>query len=143
MESKRNEATPQTVGLTAAAGYQIGVRRTLPMSAEEAWAFLISTEGLALWLGDVQPPAFQQGENFGDREGISGQFRVIKENQQLRLKWKLPKWEHDSTLQIRLIPAKTGTTVSFHQENLDNAHTREAMKQHWEDVINKMKEHAN
>ncbi|EFM12524.1 Activator of Hsp90 ATPase 1 family protein [Paenibacillus curdlanolyticus YK9] len=137
-----NETAAQVVGQTASAGFQIGVRRTLPLTAEEAWAYLTSSEGLSLWLGDAPPPAFQQGESFGSSDGISGQLRVVKENQQLRLKWKLPRWERESTLQIRLIPAKTGTTISFHQENLDNAHTREEMKQHWEDVISKIAKHA-
>ncbi|GMK48942.1 hypothetical protein PghCCS26_60720 [Paenibacillus glycanilyticus] len=127
------------VGKTASAGFQIGVRRTLPVSPERAWAFLTSAEGLKLWIGSVKNLEIEAGETFQSAEGISGELRIVKPRQQLRLKWTKPGWEKPSTLQIRLIssgPEKT--TVSFHQENLDHAATREQMKLHWEDVLNVM-----
>ncbi|MFC5653398.1 hypothetical protein ACFPYJ_30635 [Paenibacillus solisilvae] len=31
----------------------IGVRRTLPITQEQAWAYIISSEGLSSWLGDL------------------------------------------------------------------------------------------
>ncbi|TYP74047.1 SRPBCC family protein [Paenibacillus methanolicus] len=123
------------IGLTAATGYQIGVRRTLPWSQEQAWAFLTSSEGLRLWIGEVETPRFQVGETFETAGGVSGEFRVVKSREQLRLRWKRAAWPSPSTLQIRLLPAKTGTTVSFHQEQLASAALREEMKQLWEDAI--------
>ncbi|WP_336774174.1 SRPBCC domain-containing protein [Paenibacillus sp. MMO-58] len=127
------------VGKTASAGFQIGVRRTLPISPEKAWTFLTSAEGLRLWIGNVKNLAIEVGETFHSAEGIAGEWRIVKPLQQLRLKWTKPGWEKPSTLQIRLIsghPEKT--TVSFHQENLDHAATREQMKLYWEDVLNEM-----
>ncbi|NIK70013.1 SRPBCC domain-containing protein [Paenibacillus sp. BK720] len=127
------------VGRTASAGFQIGVRRTLPISLERAWSFLASAEGLRLWIGSVDNLTIAAGETFHSAEGIRGEFRVVKPRQQLRLKWAKPGWEKPSTLQIRLIsshPEKT--TVSFHQENLDHAATREQMKLHWEEVLSEM-----
>ncbi|MFC4099804.1 SRPBCC domain-containing protein [Paenibacillus xanthanilyticus] len=123
------------VGLTAASGYQIGVRRTLPWSQEQAWAFLTSREGVRLWLGEVEPPRLQAGETFASAAGISGELRVVKPFEQLRLRWKRASWPTPSTLQIRLLPAKSGTTVSFHQEQLVSAELREEMKLVWEDVL--------
>lgn len=41
------------VGETASVGFQVGVRRTLPMSREQAWQALTLPEGLKLWLGEV------------------------------------------------------------------------------------------
>ncbi|WP_336784676.1 SRPBCC family protein [Paenibacillus sp. MMO-177] len=131
--------TNKIVGQTASAGFQIGVRRTLPISPEKAWAFLTSAEGLKLWIGNVKGISIEAGEAFQSAEGISGELRIVKPQQQLRLKWSKPGWEKPSTLQIRLIsshPEKT--TVSFHQENLDHAATREQMKLHWEAVLNEM-----
>ncbi|MFB9329961.1 SRPBCC domain-containing protein [Paenibacillus aurantiacus] len=131
------------LGLTAASGYQIGVRRTLPWSQEQAWDFLTSPEGLRLWLGEVAPPRYQVGETFEAAGGVSGEFRVVKPFEQLRLRWKRASWGTPSTLQIRLLMAKSGTTVSFHQEQLASAELREEMKTLWEDALGAMMVRAN
>lgn len=39
------------VGMTKDAGAQIGVRRTLAVTKEQVWNFLLSPEGLSLWIG--------------------------------------------------------------------------------------------
>lgn len=130
----------RVIGQTASVGFQIGVRRTFQVSAERAWSFLISPNGLKTWLGDVPSLTIRVGETFISREGTTGEFRVVKPMQQLRLRWKRPEWSAPSTLQIRLLSSAEGkTTVSFHQEKLDHPNTRELMKQLWEDVLNKMK----
>jgi hypothetical protein len=49
------------------------------------------------------------------------------------MKWQRHDWEHASTLQIYVLSSAAGkTTVSFHQEKLDDLYMREVMKQHWE-----------
>lgn len=124
------------VGQTASVGFQVGVRRTLPISPERAWTFLTSPEGVKLWLGEVPPLAYRVGETFESKEGISGEFRVVKEIQQLRLRWRKKDWAFTSTLQIRLLPTNSGkTTISFHQEKLDHSKTRDEMKKQWEAVL--------
>lgn len=134
--SDKPSRSNKIVGLTASVGFQIGVRRTLPISQEQAWAFLTSDTGLKLWIGTVQPLKFMVGESFVSEEGISGQFRVVKPYQQLRLKWEKSEWKKPSTLQIRLLSNQPNkTTISFHQENLDSAGTREELKELWEDVL--------
>ncbi|MCY7483653.1 SRPBCC domain-containing protein [Paenibacillus alvei] len=143
MISKRSTSN-KIVGLTASMGYQVGVRRTLLISPERAWAYLTSAEGLKLWIGTVSPLSFSVGETFRSAEGISGQFRVVKLYQQLRLRWSKKEWVEPSTLQIRLLsnqPYKT--TISFHQENLDHPVTREQMKLHWEDVLAAIREQTS
>lgn len=132
------------VGKTASAGYQVGVRRTLPISPEQAWAFLTSSEGLKLWLGTVSIGVWEEGENFESAEGITGQFRVVKPMRQIRLRWTKPGWDKPSTLQIRLISDQPDrTTISFHQENLDRPGTREEMKLRWEEALAAINEKAN
>ncbi|MUT68590.1 SRPBCC domain-containing protein [Paenibacillus sp. NEAU-GSW1] len=139
MDNKQQFTAKKVVGQTASAGFQIGVRRTLPVSPEEAWAFLTSPEGLTLWIGTVPLLTWTEGESFTSAEGVSGQLRVVKPLRQLRLKWGKKDWEKPSTLQIRLLSDKPGkTTISFHQENLDHPGTREQMKLYWEDVLGKL-----
>ncbi|MBQ4899763.1 SRPBCC domain-containing protein [Paenibacillus sp. Marseille-P2973] len=125
------------IGQTKAAGFQIGVRRTFPVSREAAWAFLLSTEGLKLWLGDLSSLELEPGHQYTTEEGNFGELRVVKPLEQLRLTWQRKGWSQPSTLQIRLIPNPSHadkTTISFHQEKLTDAWAREEMKQHWEAV---------
>jgi uncharacterized protein YndB with AHSA1/START domain len=132
----QNIESRKLVGQTVSAGFQVGVRRTFPISPEQVWSFLTSPEGIKLWLGNVSPLAFNEGEIFTSDEGISGQLRIVKPFKQLRLKWGKKDWEKPSTLQIRLLSNHPDrTTISFHQENLDHPNTREQMKLYWENVL--------
>ncbi len=126
------------VGKTADAGYQVGVRRTLPWSEERAWAVLLSPEGLRTWLGGVAK--VQAGTRFVFDNGTSGEIRVYKPWSHVRLTWQPANRETPSTLQVRVIPARSGTTVSFHQERLTGLTDRAAMKAHWEQVISRLSE---
>jgi uncharacterized protein YndB with AHSA1/START domain len=124
------------VGLTKSAGFQIGVRRTLPITSEKAWELLFSQEGLKIWLGDLSSLPLQKGERYKTQQGVSGEIRVVRPKEQLRMTLQKKNWTYASTCQIRLIPKSTGkTTISFHQENLDSAAEREEMKLHWEEVL--------
>ncbi|GAB1530375.1 MULTISPECIES: SRPBCC domain-containing protein [Brevibacillus] len=140
----QNPESNKIVGQTAATGFQVGVRRTMPITPEQAWAFLTSSEGAKLWLGHVSNLTFSEGETFTSSDGISGQFRVVKPFRQFRLKWSMKDWEKPSTLQIRLLSDKPDrTTISFHQENLDHINTREQMKLHWEEVLNEIRQNVS
>lgn len=134
MSKDASKAKP--VGLTALSGYQIGVRRTLPISKEQAWEHITSPGGLNSWLGDLDALQFHVGEKYGPHMGISGEIRIVKPCEQLRMTWKKSNWQQPSILQIRLIAStERKTTISFHQEKLDNSEVREEMKRHWEEVL--------
>lgn len=131
----------KAVGQTATAGVQIGVRRTFAVSAEEAWNHLLSEPGLRLWLGAVDAISIEPKHRFESEEGITGEFRIVKPFQQIRLTWKKREWQKPSTLQIRLLSNAAGkTTISFHQEHLSDLRVREEMKRHWEAVLEEIKE---
>ncbi|MGG1661041.1 SRPBCC family protein [Brevibacillus sp. NRS-1366] len=124
------------VGLTAAAGYQIGVRRTIPVHSERVWEFFFSPEGLHLWLGDIDHISLQKGQSYATQDGITGEVRVVKPCEQVRMTWNKAEWAKPSTLQVRfLIPGPDKTTISFHQEKLVDMKMREAMKQRWEQAL--------
>jgi uncharacterized protein YndB with AHSA1/START domain len=121
-------------------GFQIGVRRTLPLSKEQAWAFLTSSTGLHSWLGELASLPMEPGHRYLTQDGTSGEVRVVKPLEQLRLTWQRQDWPTPSTLQIRLLPAGPDkTTISFHQEKLEDMHVREEMKLRWEEVLSYMK----
>lgn len=128
--------TDRPVGQTASVGFQIGVRRTLPIPPQQAWGILTSSEGLRLWLGDLPTLGLEPGYRYITQEGTSGEVRVVKPLQQLRLTWQPEGWARPSTVQIRLLssdPEKT--TISFHQEHLADATARAEMKRRWEAVL--------
>ncbi|CAI6087255.1 TetR family transcriptional regulator [Cohnella sp. JJ-181] len=134
MDKTIRQAETSPVGKTKDAGYQIGVRRTVPVTVEAAWRWLTGSEGLRLWLGETEGAVVREGENFATREGNSGRFTVVKPLSHVRLQWMKSDWEAPSALQIRVLPAKQGATISIHQDKLSGPAAREEMKAHWEGV---------
>ncbi|MGE7693059.1 SRPBCC family protein [Lysinibacillus sp. NPDC094177] len=128
------------IGQTKTVGFQVGVRRTFSISLEEAWNLLISQDGLSLWLGESMNIILEPGQKYITKLG-SGEIRVVKPLQQLRLTWQKVGWEKASTVQVRIISIESNkTTISFHQEKLSDQNVREEMKVYWENVLEEIKE---
>lgn len=127
-------------GQTKDVGFEIGVRRTFPVSIEQAWNILFSDEGLKLWLGDIPSADFIANERYRTKERTEGVVKVFKPNSHVRFTWKKIEWDNISTVQIRVIEAKGGTTISFHQENLLGSVQRDEMRKHWEEILEKIAE---
>ncbi|WP_088547264.1 SRPBCC domain-containing protein [Paenibacillus aquistagni] len=139
--SHSNDRPAKPVGLTESVGYQIGVRRTLPCSRLEAWNYLVSSQGLPAWLGDPQGLLIEVGNAYGSEDTAHGEIRVLRKEQQIRMTWQQLAWSRPSTLQIRLIEVRPqATTVSIHQEHLDDGGIRLQMKKKWEDALADMSE---
>lgn len=128
-------------GKTKDAGYQVGVRKTLDHSLEEVWNFLLSKEGLSIWLGTNQLDKWETGIEFILPDGTWGNIRVFKLYSHIRLSWKPSRWHNVSILQVRTIPKDQKTTVSFHQEHLLNEQQRNEMKMHWTRVLENIRNH--
>jgi hypothetical protein len=79
---------PKITGQTKSTGFQIGVRRTMQINKEEAWNLIASHEGLAMWLGVIPSIELTPKHKYVTVEGISGEIRVVKPFQQLRLTWQ-------------------------------------------------------
>jgi uncharacterized protein YndB with AHSA1/START domain len=126
------------VGQTKSQGWEIGVRRTLPIAPEKAWELLTSAQGLDLWLGHNADLTFEKGAAFKTREGTTGEIRSYEKGRLLRMRWQPPDWDFASTLQIRVNPARSGATISIHHEKLENGEQRQAMRQHWSTVLDKL-----
>lgn len=136
------EQAARQVGQSAAAGFQIGVRRTYPVSRGQAWALLTSPEGMKLWLGELPSLEFVPGTEYISKEGNYGEIRVVKPLEQIRMTWQRKHWAKPSTVQIRLLETKSGnTTISLHQEKLEDMQAREQMKQYWEEAQAGFQEH--
>lgn len=129
----------RVVGQTRDVGFEIGVSRTLDHPPEAVWAFLTSPEGLAVWLGrGVALPA-GKGEPYRTLDGTEGELRSFRPLDRMRLTWRPPGWDHDTTVQVVIVPAAAGrTSVRFHQEWLADAAERERQRAHWRGVIDEL-----
>lgn len=128
------------VGLTAKTGFQVGVRRTFPISVEQAWKLITSQDGLKIWLGETSLSNMDVGQQFHTKNNVSGEIRVVNLHKNIRLGWKKENWTNSSTVQVRTILSNPDKTIiSFHQENLQDIHTRAEMQQYWEDVLDRLR----
>ncbi|KAA3638180.1 MAG: ATPase, partial [Bacteroidetes bacterium] len=106
------------IGLTRDVGFQVGARKTFAVSLEKAWDFLVSENGTRLWLDEIDIDKIELKTEFSTPNGFTGKITVFKPYSHLRMQWRHPDWENTSTLQIRTIPNKNKTIISFHQEKL-------------------------
>ncbi|UVI29407.1 SRPBCC domain-containing protein [Paenibacillus spongiae] len=124
------------VGVTKEAGTQIGVRKTITMTKEQAWTFLTSPQGLSLWVGNVSEFQAEKGFEYESAEGVSGKITVVEPFHKLRMTWKRPDWDKPSRLQFYLLSTKGGkTTIAVHQEMLEDVYMREQMRRFWEERL--------
>ncbi|MBI5931723.1 MAG: SRPBCC domain-containing protein [Chloroflexi bacterium] len=126
------------IGKTKGQGWEIGVRRTLPIGTNVAWELLMTQPGLGLWLGNGVTPDFKKGDTFKTAENTKGEIRGYDEGRMIRMRWQPEGWDFATTLQIRVLPAKRGATISFHHEKLANGEQREQMQRHWLEVLDQL-----
>lgn len=122
------------VGKTKNQGWQIGVRRTISVSEWKAWEMIMATLGLP-WEEGAGESVYQKGSTFELDDQTRVEIRSFEYGSLIRMKWQPKEWNFASTLQIRVEPAKTGTTISVHHEWLQNAEQREAMRVYWTSVL--------
>lgn len=123
-------------GLTKSVGWELGVRRTAHASLETTWEF-VTGEGLGIWLGDTALPS-ESHEHDTTTDGTHGELRSRIDGQRVRLTWQPADWEHDSTLQLTVLPATSGTTIAFHQERLAGPDERESERAHGTAVVDRL-----
>ena len=125
-------------GLTKHAAWEIGVRKTIAFPFHQVWDFMVSSKGIANWLGDVGNKNLELNVGYKTKEGTEGTVSVIMQHSHIRLTWRKRNWQNTSSLQVRIIPSANKTTISFHQDKLKDAVQRERMKEYWQAVIDKI-----
>lgn len=126
------------VGHTLDAGWEIGVSRTVPHPPEAVWALLTSAQGLAIWLGDGVATVPEPGAAYETTDGTVGEGRSLHDRDRVRLTWRPRTWTHDTTLQLTVSPARTGTLLRIHQERLADADERGRQRERWRDVVTRL-----
>lgn len=123
-------------GLTRDAGWEIGVSKTLPLPADTVWDFIVSPEGVALWLGVVRGGLpTEKGAAYGTADGVTGEVRGYRPGDRVRLTCG------GTTVQVTVSEAGPGKAVlRFHQEHLTSAEEREQRRTHWQGVMRRVEE---
>jgi uncharacterized protein YndB with AHSA1/START domain len=124
----------KNVGLTKNSGFEFGLRKTFPIPLPAVWQFLMSPKGINIWLGESPDFVLEKGSPYHTRDGITGKVTVLNTNVNIRLTWQMVGWSKPSIIQVRVIASGENTTVSFHQESLPDAQTREIMRVRWKQV---------
>ena len=128
----------RAVGETSS-GFQIGVQRSVAADATRVWALITSRP--ELWLGGGPALRFVEGERYavrGDRggAGVSGEVRVVKPADRLRMTWKPEGWPAPATLQLTLSGSRPGKTViRVDLEKLPDAAARETTRTRWREAL--------
>lgn len=122
------------VGLTQGAGFQIGVSRTFPVPAAEVWCFVISPEGLALWLGDVCEIEPRRGATYRTAQGVAGELRGYEEGRRIRLTHR-PEDGQETTVQVTVTERNGHAVLGFHEERMSSTEERAHQRDHWRAVM--------
>lgn len=110
----------------------------MPYSPESVWDFLVSRDGVAIWLGPGAELPRETGAEYETANGTVGEIRSFVEGDRVRLTWRPRDWDHGSTVQVRLSGTGTKTTLRFHQEWLSDAEEREQQRAYWQDVTERV-----
>lgn len=114
------------IGLTKDAGWQFGIRKSVPLNANKVWDFMFSENGTKLWL-----------------KGADKEFSTFKNLSHIRTKWILKDWTNEATLQMRLLSNKDKTTIAFHIDKLLNENQREEVKTYWTEMLEDITKELN
>jgi hypothetical protein len=100
-------ASSKPVGKTASQGWQIGVRRTLPVSEPQAWRLMLAVLEMAEH-APADGAAFPPGTTLATNDGTRIEVRSCTPGSLLRMRWQPHDWATPSTLQIRFSPGENG-----------------------------------
>ncbi|WP_349902561.1 SRPBCC domain-containing protein [Parafrigoribacterium humi] len=133
--------TAGNTGRTKDAGWEVGVRQTVPAALSAVWEFLLG-DGLPLWLGETTLVR-EKGEAYETADGVVGTVRSYAEGSKIRLGWHPSDWPHETVLQLTVKESATGTTIGIHHEKLADRDERRMMLGHWKSVIAELADAVN
>jgi len=113
-------------GRTTDGTWELGVRRTTPLPPDVVWQRLVHDPGALLGM----PIVLEQGAQ-GTADGVAWRVRSVTARVVTRLSWLELGWTQSSTLQLRVLPAATGTTLALHHEGLPDEEARVRLLARW------------
>ncbi|QSQ13146.1 hypothetical protein [Myxococcus landrumensis] len=117
-------------GLTADGSYQAGARRTMDLTAQDAWRNWAEAQGLGRWLSQART-ALTEGEETTLADGTHVLAVRVRPPSLLRIRLSRADWPQPRTAQLRVLAAARGSTVALHMEGLPDAAARAGYIEHW------------
>lgn len=99
------------------------------------WEFLLSENGIEVWLGKINSDEFEICKPFNTKEGIEGKLTIFKPDSHLRLSWKLKDWAKSSIVEMRITNSKGRARMVFHHTKLYEIEQRIEMKKYWNNIL--------
>jgi activator of HSP90 ATPase len=119
-------------------GFQYSIRKTFPVSVDRFWEFLLSEQGISVWLGTIDITDFELNKSFKTQEGIEGKITTFKPDCHFRMSWKPMHWEKPSIIEIRITNNKGRAAMVIHQTRFFELEKREEMKIYWERIVERI-----
>ncbi|HEX2405499.1 MAG TPA: SRPBCC domain-containing protein, partial [Acidimicrobiia bacterium] len=123
-----------------ASGFQVSVQRSVAGDAGAAWR-LIEARPESLFGGAVE---LTEGTRYevpavGDAMAASGEVRVVKPGDRIRMTWQPVGWVVPATVQVTLLESVSGkTAINVLLEKLADAEQREIAQAHWRSVLERI-----
>lgn len=142
LEQNMKGISKDPIGLTHDSGWQIGLRRTLPVPAELLWKWILSKKGIEIWLGSGPDFQFQVGEEYLLADGTTGKVRVYQPNSHWRITRQptIVSYDRPSIIQVRIIKSGDKSVLSFHEEHLPSEIERQKRKSFYLSVMDTIKQ---
>jgi uncharacterized protein YndB with AHSA1/START domain len=125
---------PKDAGKAKDEGWDVGVRQTVAAFLPEVWRYLLS-DGLQVWLGDIDRLPTGKSEKYETRDGVAGEIKSYVDNSKIKLTWQPADWPHSTELAVSVRESVTGTTISIQHNKLADREERRMMLGHWKNVI--------
>lgn len=127
-------------GATAPGWFEVGVNKTIAISAQAAWKYLVDYKGFTWLLGGEITSKEDSRDSWSlSDSNDSYQLTTFVPNSHIRLRWQKKGWDTYSILQIRVTTkGASKCTLTIHQEKLAGATEREEMRGYWKEKLEKL-----
>jgi activator of HSP90 ATPase len=126
------------VGLTKTVGFQFSITKTCAVSIDDAWDFLLSETGIAIWLGDIHFEDFELNQPLTTKAGIDAKITIFKADSHLRLAWKPAHWENTSFIEIRVLNNRNRAKIGLLHTHMLSVAQREEVKKYWTNIMHRI-----
>lgn len=121
--------------------YTTTATKTIAVSAAKLFAFLISDEGLEIWLSPLSEMKFETGTPYERMGGVFGEVRGFTRGKKIRLTWIDEEWPRKTTLQLHLVPRGEGKCmIVIDHIDLPTMKAKNDMHAHWRKVVDRLSE---
>jgi activator of HSP90 ATPase len=126
------------VGLTKSHGYQISISKTFNVSCAFMWDFILSEEGINIWLGKSDIEELEFNMPFKTVSGVEGKLKSFKPAVYFKFTWKAAVWTNNSNVEVRINNRKGKARLGILQSFMISLDQRTAQKAYWDEVMLKI-----